>query len=273
MTPDPIPVRSVSSLECRSCGAGAPVDEHFCPNCSRILALGRHGDYFSFFGLPRKLTIDAPDLERRFRELSRKFHPDYYYNAAPAERLASLERSSYLNDAYRSLRNPVARIEHLLAIEGLPSVKPEDHSAGGGAGKVPAALLEEVFALNEELDEIREARESGTPAAALGARLESARAPIERKRQEHQRELDELAARWDALADDAPERQGTLHALRERLLERNYINNLLATIDREQQALAGSQGRAGSAAADVPTGKPDTVSPSADAVSRPAEPK
>ena len=78
-------------LECRSCGAGAPVDEHFCPQCSRILALGRHGDYFSFLGLPRRLVIDAGDLERRFRELSRKFHPDYFYNASPTERLASLE--------------------------------------------------------------------------------------------------------------------------------------------------------------------------------------
>jgi molecular chaperone HscB len=240
MTPEPISVRPVSSLECRSCGAGAPVDEHFCPNCSRILALGRHGDYFSFFGLPRQLAIDAQDLERRFRELSRKFHPDYYYNATPTERLASLERSSYLNDAYRALRNQVARIEHLLAIEGLPSAKSEDAAtAGAGAGKVPPALLEEVFALNEELDEIREARESGAELAGLQARLESARAPIERKREEHQRQLDELARRWDTFAADAPERKATLHALRERLLERNYINNLLATIDRERTALTG----------------------------------
>ena len=89
MTPDSIPVSPVSTLECRNCGAGAPLDEHFCPQCSRILALGRHGDYFTFFGLPRKLTIDPGTLERRFRELSRQFHPDYFYNASPAERLAS----------------------------------------------------------------------------------------------------------------------------------------------------------------------------------------
>src|SRR5829696_1353865 len=175
MTPDPIPVSPVSTLECRSCGAGAPVDEHFCPQCSRILALGRHGDYFAFFGLPRALTIDPHDLERRFRELSRKFHPDYYYNASPTERLASLERSSYLNDAYRALRNAVSRIEHLLAIEGLPPAKSED-----GTAKVPPALLEEVFELNEELDAIREAREGGTDAATLTQRLGSARQPIDR---------------------------------------------------------------------------------------------
>src|SRR5258705_12452735 len=136
MTPEPIPVRSLSILECRNCGAGVPVDDHFCPQCSRILALGRNGDYFAFLGLPRRLTIDAQDLEKRFRELSRQFHPDYYYNAAPAERLASLERSSYLNDAYRTLKNPVARVEHLLALEGLPPAKSEE-----GTAKVRRCLL------------------------------------------------------------------------------------------------------------------------------------
>src|ERR1043165_8664736 len=144
MTPEPIPVRSPSMLECRNCGAGAPVDEHFCPQCSRILALGRHGDYFTFLGLPRKLLIHPQDLERRFRELSRKFHPDYFYNATSAERLASLERSSYLNDAYRTLRQPSARIEYLLKLEGLGASSPTEASK-----QVPPALLAEVFALNE----------------------------------------------------------------------------------------------------------------------------
>lgn len=225
---------SDAALECRTCGAGAPVDEHFCPNCSRILALGRHGDYFTFLGLPRRLTIAAQDLEQRFRDLSRKFHPDYYYNAPPAERLASLERSSYLNDAYRTLRNPVSRIEYLLAIEGLPSAKSE-----GGAPPVPPALLEEVFALNEELDEIREQRESGADPSALSERLSKARQPIDRKREQHEGQLSDLASRWDS-QEQAPagERRATLEALRARLLERNYINNLLATIDREAAQLA-----------------------------------
>jgi len=237
MTPDSIPVNAVSTLECRNCGAGAPVDEHFCPQCSRILALGRHGDYFTFFGLPRKLTISQDDLERRFRELSRKFHPDYYYNASPSERLASLERSSYLNDAYRALRTPASRIEHLLAIEGMPSSKSEE-----GTAKVPPALLEEVFALNEELDEIRELRESGADTEKLGARLQAARAPIDEKREEHEHRIDELSARWDSLLEIASpaERRATLDALRERLLERNYINNLLATIEREVAELRTS---------------------------------
>ena len=233
MTPDPIPAQSVATLECRNCGAGAPVDEHFCPQCSRILALGRHGDFFSFLGLPRRLVIDQAQLERRFRDLSRQFHPDYFYNAAPAERLASLERSSYLNDAYRALRNPISRIEHLLAIEGLPSAKSED-----GTAKVPPGLLEEVFELNEQLDGIRESREAGGDPAVLRERLESARKPIDLKREEHEREVEALSAQWDRQATaTASEKRTTLDALRERLLERNYINNLLATIDREVASL------------------------------------
>jgi molecular chaperone HscB len=239
MTPEPIPVRSPSMLECRNCGAGAPVDEHFCPQCSRILALGRHGDYFAFLGLPRRLLIDGHDLERRFRDLSRQFHPDYFYNASPAERLASLERSSYLNDAYRTLKSPVSRIEHLLAIEGLPSAKSED-----GAAKVPPSLLEEVFALNEELDEIREQREAGEDSGKLLARLETARQPIDAKRDEHERQLQRLSEKWDT-QQHAPqtERRATLEALRERLLERNYINNLLGTIEQEDSRLRAEGSR------------------------------
>jgi molecular chaperone HscB len=231
MSPDLDSFRPVETLECRHCGAGAPIDEHFCGQCSKILALGRHGNYFTFFGLPRKLGVDERDLERRFRELSRQFHPDYYYNAEPAERLASLERTSYLNDAYRTLRDPMARIEYLLSLEGLSPVS----LSGAVSEKVPPALLEEVFALNEALDEIRELRETGNVQGALRARLQQARKPIEQKHQDHKRRLTELSATWDALADEAPERGAALDALHEVLLEHRYVQNLIAAIEREEQ--------------------------------------
>jgi molecular chaperone HscB len=229
MSAQPLTVRSVTPPECRGCNSSVPVDEHFCPNCSRIQSLGRHGDYFAFLGLPRKLVIETQELDRRFRDLSRKFHPDFYYNASPAERLASLERSSYLNDAYRALKQPVSRIEHLLTIEGLPLGKDE-----GGAAKVPPGLLEEVFALNEELDEIRDLRESGADAATLAARLATARTPIEAKRDEHERALAAASEQWDRQGDAAADaRRATLESLRRLLLERNYITTRLATIERE----------------------------------------
>src|SRR5215472_7582140 len=165
---------SASPLQvCRDCGARAPVEAHFCPQCSKILPLGRQGDFFAFLGLPRKLNLDPADLERRLRDLSRQFHPDYFYNATPAERRASLERSSYLNDAYRTLKNPIARLEYLLKVEGLAAKGPEEASR-----QVPPSLLEEVFALNEELDEIRDLRSGGAPRDPIAARLERARQPI-----------------------------------------------------------------------------------------------
>jgi len=193
----------------------------------------RARDFFGFLGLARKLKIDAADLEQRYRALSRQFHPDYFYNAPAAERRASLERSSYLNDAYRTLKNPASRIEYLLKLEG----RVERDGFSRAAGSVPPpALLEEVFALNEELDEIRAERENGAPEAQWKARLECARAPIERKRAEHEAALEQLSAKWDALVDasaDEPERRRVLDELQERFLERNYITNLLAGIERE----------------------------------------
>lgn len=174
------------------------------------------------------------DFEQRYRALSRQFHPDYFYNATPAERRASLEKSSYLNDAYRTLRNPISRVDYLLKLEGM-TADAGDRSPNAAAGdlsplskQVPAGLLEEVFALNEELDEVRDQRAGGAPAEAWKSRLERARQPIEAKRVEHETQLQELSARWDATGDPA-----VLEALRDRILERNYITNLLAGIERE----------------------------------------
>ena len=222
---------------CRTCGGGAPVDVHFCPQCSKLLALGRHGDYFAFLGLPRKLNLDAASLDQRFRALSRQFHPDFFYNATPAERRASLDRSSYLNDAYRTLRDQAERLAYLIQLE-LPA--DEARKAGGKKALenavLPPALLQEYFELNEELDEIRQARTAGAPEAEWKAKLDQARQPIMAKQHAHDAQLSELSARWDAIVDGgagAGNRTEVLDALRERLLERNYINNLLEGIERE----------------------------------------
>lgn len=183
-------------------------------------------NFFSFLGLPRKLNLDVADLEQRYRALSRQFHPDYFYNAPPAERRASLENTSYLNDAYRTLKNPVSRIEYLLKLEGVAAKGPQEASR-----EVPAALLEEVFTLNEELDAIRDARANGASPEELRTRLELARKPIENKRDEHEQQLKTLSAEWDETAD-----RQVLEALKRQILERNYIHNLLAGIETELTA-------------------------------------
>jgi molecular chaperone HscB len=221
---------AVTIQSCRYCGAGAPSDAHFCPKCDKILAFVRHGDYFAFLGLPRKLRLNQKDLDQRLRLLSRKFHPDYYCNATPAERLASLERSSYLNDAYRTLRDPGTRVEYLLEIEGIQLRK---HAEGNGG--VPAGMLEEVFELNERLEAIQQAREAGASEEDLREGLEAARRPIDLRLADQERRFDELVTRWDDLIDrqaPASERRQALEEFRSLLLEKNYVNNLLAAAER-----------------------------------------
>src|SRR3954467_705293 len=91
---------------CWSCGTMRAV--HFCNACGKVQPAAPV-DYFSFFGLPRKLNIDTAALEREFYRLSRKLHPDVYAQALGKEQDWSLEKSSQLNDAYRTLRDPIAR--------------------------------------------------------------------------------------------------------------------------------------------------------------------
>src|SRR6267142_3623705 len=111
-------------------------------------------DYFAVFGLPRKLWVEMSALEQKFLQLSWKLHPDNFVNATEEEQELSLKRSSELNDAYRTMKDPVARVEYLLEIEG-------ERKEGEKKQQAPPELLEEVFELNESLDELREARSAG----------------------------------------------------------------------------------------------------------------
>src|SRR5215471_12128914 len=101
---------------CWSCGQAA--SGHFCEACGRIQP-AQSTDYFSFFSLPRKLNIDLAGLEREFYRLSRKLHPDLFARSSSQEQEWSTEKTSQLNDAYRTLKDPIARTEYLLELEGV----------------------------------------------------------------------------------------------------------------------------------------------------------
>jgi molecular chaperone HscB len=95
---------AVSSRETASCwSCGAMRAAHYCQSCGKVQP-ATPVDYFSFFGLPRKLNLDVTALERDFYALSRKLHPDLYAQSNETEQQRwSLEKSSQLNDAYRTL--------------------------------------------------------------------------------------------------------------------------------------------------------------------------
>ena len=181
------------------------------------------------FGLPRKLWIEMSALEKKFLQLSWKLHPDKFVNASAEEQELSLKRSSELNDAYRVLRDPVARVEYLLELEGM-------RKEGEHKQQAPPELLEEVFELNESLDELREAKASGGDLASLKTRLESAEKSFQVKLGEVDARLQETARQWDAAIDaDASDtdRKGIMARLNELLNRRSYIRNLVTNVQKE----------------------------------------
>ena len=184
-------------------------------------------DYFAIFGLQRKLWIEMNALEQKFLQMSWKLHPDNFVNASEEDRELSLKRSSELNDAYRTLRDPVGRVEYLLAIEGA-------RKEGEHKQQAPPELLEEVFELNESLDELREAKASGGDLAALKSRLESAEKNFQEKLGKADEQLQGTAREWDAALDgDAATRKKIIARLNELLNRRSYIRNLVTNVQKE----------------------------------------
>ena len=194
-----------------------------------MLQLPQQSDYFAMFELPRKLWLEMGALEQKFLQLSWKLHPDNFVNATPEEREISLRRSSELNDAYRTLRDPIARVEYLLSIEGT-------RKEGENKQKAPANLLEEVFELNESLDELREAKASGGDVGALRTRLETAEKNFQKKLSEVDTQLQNSGREWDKSLDaktDPSVRQQVMNQLNDLLNRRSYIRNLVVNVQKE----------------------------------------
>jgi molecular chaperone HscB len=217
------------ALTCWSCNSRTD-DGQFCKGCGKIQPVPPGADYFALLGLPPKLEIDPAALEQRFHQLSWKLHPDSFVLAEPREREVALARSSQLNDAYRTLREPVSRAEYLLRQRGL-------RQEGATRQQAPPELLEEVFELNESLDELRAAgRSNGRSLAGLRGRLEAAQRNFEAKLAEVDGELQKMFSLWDAAldrgAEDDDQRQ-LLTRMNEILNRRSYIRNLVANVQHE----------------------------------------
>jgi molecular chaperone HscB len=215
-------------LICSSCHERA-TGTHICSSCGKLLQLPQGTDYFALFEMPRKLWIEMSALEQKFLQLSWKLHPDNFVNASEEERALSLKRSSELNDAYRTLRDPVGRVEYLLAIES-------ERNEGEKRQQAPPELLEEVFELNESLDEWREAKSAGGDVGALRVRLKSAEKSFGEKLSEVDHELQAVAREWDAVigADaNAAARKALMARMNECLNRRSYIRNLVTGVAKE----------------------------------------
>ncbi len=163
--------------------------------------------YFDVLGLAPRLALDLKDLEKRFYAKSRELHPDRFVRAPHAEQQRALELSALLNDAYRTLREPIARAEYVLKNSGFDIGEQRSKD-------VPPELLEEVFELNMALEEADQPQ-----IEAAGVRFDKLRAEIDQ-------ELATRFGQWDQAAET-----GTLAQIRGLLNRRRYIENLLRDVN------------------------------------------
>jgi molecular chaperone HscB len=203
------------AISCWNCGKGV-AEIHFCDSCHSLQPPA--SNYFDFFGLPHRLDLNLKELESRFYTLSRRLHPDVYFRRSAQERQFSLDSTAILNDAYRTLRDPVSRAEYLLKENGFDIG--EQKSAN-----VPPELLEEVFELNMALEELRSGDDDARP------QLEEAQRNFAGMQAEIDEELREAFAEYDRdLSLDV------LARVRSILNRRKYIRNLVAQVDKELAA-------------------------------------
>ena len=164
---------SAVPVACWSCSVAHNESTLFCPHCSKIQP-PPGGDYFSVFGLEQRLNLDLVALETEFHRLSRKVHPDRFARLGEHEREWSLADTALLNDAYRTLKDPLRRTEYLLKLQGAEigeEYSGKDKDGRKDPSRVPADLLEEVFELNMQLEEMRMARNAGETDPELHASL------------------------------------------------------------------------------------------------------
>src|SRR6202161_1402897 len=231
-----------ATATCWSCGTMRAA--HFCAACGKVQP-PVPVDYFTFFGLPRKLNLAVAALEKDFYELSRKLHPDLNAQAGSQEQEWSLQQSSLLNDAYRTLKDPVKRTQYLLKLEGVEleeqsKTATEQARSSGEIKKqiVPPDLLEEVFELNTQLEELRMHKKMGEDDPALIEEIGRQKLELEEK---HEALLDELQAYWKAwdgllgseqagevVSED--ERKQARDKMVDLLNRRNYIRNLVRDV-------------------------------------------
>jgi len=197
--------------------------------------------YFDMFSLPRKLTIDTAALERDFYKLSRQLHPDLYARKSAEEQAWSLRQSSLLNDAYRTLKDPVARTAYLLKLEGIrmEDENTENQDRHAKQNRVPADLLEEVFELNMQLEELRMNKKMGENDSSLAQEVQSAKQQLQTRNDSLIEELRSTWSDWDALIDRGERGENVLESdrtqVRNRMVDvlnrRSYIRNLLRDVD------------------------------------------
>jgi molecular chaperone HscB len=229
---------SAVPVACWSCSISHVESTLFCPHCSKIQP-PPGGDYFSVFSLKPRLNLDVAELEHEFHRLSRRLHPDRFARAEENEREWSLADTALLNDAYRTLKDPIRRTEYLLKLEGAEIGEEHSGKERKDPSRVPADLLEEVFELNMQLEEMRMARKMAEADAQkskdaspelcdLQSALEQAKQKFTVLLEEVDQDLRDQWKAWDS--GEAAARKAAQKAMVALLDRRRYLSNLVRDV-------------------------------------------
>ena len=226
--------RVSAPAKCWSCGEEVADGQPFCGSCGKVQP-PLQADYFGMFGLPPKLNLDVPALEKQFYRYSRKLHPDVHARASQQEQEWSLAQASLLNDAYRTLKNPLDRTKYLLRREGVQF----EEDRGPNPSKVPADLLEEVFELNMQLEELRQNQKMGEDDPQLRRDLEAAKNQFAAQLSSLDEQVRSRWSGWDEAweQNDEAKKIAAKEAMTALLQRRSYLQNLVRDVD---QTLGGS---------------------------------
>jgi molecular chaperone HscB len=110
-------------------------------------------NHFELLGVPARYALDAADLERGYRELQSQVHPDRFASASEAERRVAMQWATRANEAYRTLRDPVARARYLLSLKGFDTGEESNTS-------MPPDFLMQQMEWREAVGDAREARDA-----------------------------------------------------------------------------------------------------------------
>ena len=226
---------STVSVACWSCSATHDASLLFCPHCGKIQPAVAV-DYFSALGLEQKLNIDLTALEQEFHRLSRKLHPDRFARASDREKEWSLADTALLNDAYRTLKDPLRRTHYLLKLNGeeigeeFAGANGKDRGKGeNGPSRAPADLLEEVFELNMQLEEMRMSQKMNEKDPELEASLIEAKTKFDKLLDAVDEDLRRQWKLWDN--GDTAARKTAQNAMVALLDRRRYLSNLVRDVN------------------------------------------
>jgi len=169
--------------------------------------------HFELFNLPARFALDPHELDEAYRVVQAEVHPDRFVAAGDAQKRIAMQWATRANEAYRTLKNPLARAAYLLHLRGI------DVGAQDNTAMEPAFLMQQI-----------EWREEIEDAAAAKHEVELERLLAELRR-EQQLRFDKLAVLLDSSAD-----QPAAEAIRQLMFIARLESEIETQLDRLDDA-------------------------------------